>query len=233
MFIIIDGPDGVGKSVFVDAMREALANRGKRVLDLRDYWREHGTHPDGAQLDCDVLLSAEPTGVLAGKLIREELIRTGTSYSASAIAQAYALDRHVLYERTILPALAKGILVIQDRSVSTSLVYQPLDAKRKGESLTVEDVRAIPGNAFALKHAPDLLVIPTAPVDVLMARLEGREKQDHATFEQRAFLTDVVEAFSADWFTQLYAQTRIIYPDANQSLAHSRAEAVRLLDLDA
>lgn len=233
-FLILDGLDGIGKGVFLDAMRAEAEREGLRILDLHEFWRTHGRHPDLAEVDgVDILLSSEPTYVGEGKRIREELIRKGTAYPARLIAEAYAEDRRLLYAQAIIPALERGITVLQSRGVTTSLVYQPLDAERKGERLTRDEVAALPGNAFCLRPEvlPDLLLIPTVrDAKEAVRRLADREKQDDATFETYAFQLRVKEAFESDGFRRFFEErgVRVVYPDAERSIAHSRAEAVRL-----
>jgi len=233
-FLLIDGLDGIGKGVFLRAMKKVAMADGKRILDLHDYWRANGHHPSFDDFKkIDLIFSSEPTFVHAGKLIREEMIRDDTEYSALAVAQAYALDRQVLYDVVLKPALAAGIGIIQSRAVSTSLVYQPLDAARKGESLTLDDVRAIPGNAQALekKWVPDMVVVPIVPsAAVVMDRLEQREKQDQATFETIEFQERAKKEFEAAWFKELFEKlgARVEFPNAGISIEHSEREAVRL-----
>jgi len=232
-FLIIDGPDGAGKGVFLEAMRAAAAAEGKRVFDLHAYWREHGCHPSPAAFaDAAVLLSSEPTYVGAGKRIREELIRKSSHYSAREIAEAYAADRQELYERVLLPALDAGMTILQSRGVTTSLVYQLLDAARKGESLRVEDVAGLPGNAFCLSPAalPDVILILTvSEPEELMRRLAKREKQDKATFETLAFQRRVREAFESEWFRRFFEDrgVRVVFADAATSIAASQRSAVQ------
>ncbi len=233
-FLLIDGPDGCGKDVFLAAMQAEAEREGKRVFDLHAYWAEHGTHPPiEAFSHADMIISSEPTGVGDGKRIRDELIRRGSTAGVREIAEAYAEDRQALYEQVLIPALEKGIGVIQTRSVSSSLVYQPLDAAQRGEDITLDEIKALPGNRRCLQKdvMPDLVVIPTvSDVEELMRRLGARAKQDDARFERRAFLQQVKEGFASPWFRTLYerAGAKVVYADAEASLARSKEEAVRL-----
>lgn len=193
MFIIIDGIDGSGKSTILETWAADLAAAGKKIFSLKSYWRERHTHPTADELmDYDVILSAEPTSVWIGSAIREEMIRRGTTYTGRDIAEAYALDRLVLYQRLIVPLRQAGKIILQDRGVSTSLCYQPLQDDRLSGDL----VASIPGNAFALAHAPEYLVIADTPADMAMQRLGRRQdKQDTAIFEQADFLTQARDRF--------------------------------------
>jgi thymidylate kinase len=233
-FMLLDGLDGIGKGVYLDAMKAEAAKQGKKILDLHDYWKQHGKHPSKDHFqEYDLILSSEPTYVGWGKKIREELIRAGTQHSAREIAEAYAADRKELYQQVIIPALQAGIAIIQSRSVTTSLVYQPLDAKRKGESLSIEDVKALEGNAFCLRKEvlPDQIIIPqVSDAKEVIKRLAAREKKDNATFETYEFQLEVKQAFESDWFKNFFEEqgTKVIYADAETSVAFSEQEAARL-----
>ena len=88
-----------------------------------------------------------------GGLVGQILVSLGYT-TEEAIAQAYSLDRLILYKKIILPALADEKCVIQDRGVSTSLCYQTLSGQLKLDYLS-----SLPGNAVALASAPNHLII--------------------------------------------------------------------------
>lgn len=214
-FIIIDGIDGCGKSTILEFWIESLRAHNKKVFCLKDYWKEHGKHPLPEELtDYDVIVSAEPTYVWAGAGIRQELIRNGTNYSARTIAEAYALDRLILYTRLLVPLRTQGKLILQDRSVSTSLCYQSV----QDGGLPQNEIAAIYGNAFALEHAPDHLVLTHMPIEKALARVGVRvDKNDDAMFEKKDFLIKAQECF----FSEIY-----------QSYFTSRGTKVHLLNCD-
>ncbi|HLD60898.1 MAG TPA: hypothetical protein VJA27_02080 [Patescibacteria group bacterium] len=228
MFIMVDGIDGSGKSTVITAWKEHLAAAGNTIFDLREYWKEHGTYPHFSELKSyDFIFSAEPTYVGMGKVIREELIRKGTHYPPLAIAEAYSLDRLILYENSIVPALKAGKWVIQDRGVSTSLCYQV------SGGLDEKTVRELPGNAFALTHRPDHLLIITVPPETALKRLAGRsDKQDNVIFEQLEFQTRAAERFISPEFKQLFtkAGTAVHYLSGVPKADIMRQEAVRILE---
>ncbi len=231
-FMILDGLDGIGKGVYLDAMKAEAEQEGKRILDLHEYWRQHGSHPDEHELsEVDLVLSSEPTYVGWGAKIRQELIRADKEYPAKEIAEAYSKDRMELYQAVIIPALKNGIDVIQSRGVTTSLVYQPLDAKKKGEALSLADVKELEGNAFCLKKEvmPDMIVIPTvSDVKEVIRRLAARDKQDNASFERYEFQLEAKKGFESEAFKQSFPGVPVIYADAETSVEHSKKEAARL-----
>jgi len=236
LFVMIDGLDGVGKDTIMEALKHMLIDKGKSVFELKSYWSNYGFHPELKDfVTSDVVMSSEPTSVGIGSAIRREIIanHTGRQYSARATANAYALDRLVLYKRVLLPALAVGKWITQSRGVSTSLAYQPLQAQTQQDSLPLEEVMALEGNVLALENAPDLLIIPTvADVDELARRLASRQKKDDAIFENVPFQKQLKLVYESDSFRELFEKrgTIVRYFDAGVSVEHSRSEAVRILE---
>ncbi len=245
-FVVVDGLDGIGKGVALEAMKGYREGKGSRVLDLHEFWKNRGVHPD---FDCcdpadpsylrlddfDVMISAEPTFVGVGKYIRGEVTaKNGRDYSARATADMYALDRLILYKRVVLPALGSGIDIVQSRSVSTSLVYQSMQKLAEGEEpLTMEEIMAIEGNSFALDHAPDALIIPTVKdVDEVIRRLEGREKEDNCEFENPRFQGEIKPLYEGERLRQIFEErgTEVMYLDAGVSIEHSREQAVEMYE---
>src|SRR3990172_12913662 len=112
-FVMIDGPDGVGKGTLTNAIIKFFIEQGREVLELQRWWLKHGWHPslnDLKSKKVNVLISSEPTFVSIGKEIRNEIIssdarKAGRIYSARQTAQAMSLDRAILYQNIITPAL--------------------------------------------------------------------------------------------------------------------------------
>ncbi|WP_155245464.1 dTMP kinase [Salinispora arenicola] len=102
MLIVIEGPNGVGKTTVARLLAERLRHRA----------------------DQSVHLTTEPTRTRLGELLREaEAIIHGR-----ALALAIAADRTMHVEDEIIPTLDAGNIVISDRYVQSSLVLQRVDA---------------------------------------------------------------------------------------------------------
>ncbi len=228
MFIMVDGIDGAGKSTVIDTWIDFLQNKNAPILSLRTFWKTHGRHPTPEEFKPHtVIISAEPTFVGIGKKIREEMIVSGTPYTPRQIAEAYAEDRKILYAAVIVPALQKNLLVIQDRGVSTSLCYQPLHHT----DLTPEVIANIPGNAFALTHAPNHLILVDIEPAIAISRLLERQKQDRALFEKESFLIKARQRFLSHSYQELFRSrgTHIHILNGGVPLAIMKEEALRLL----
>ncbi len=199
---MVDGIDGSGKSTVIAAWKNHLVAEGNTVFDLNAYAKQHGHYPELAELRAyDFVLSGEPTYAGIGAVIRHELIKTGTSYSTKSIAEAYALDRLMLYTTLLIPLLDSGVGVIQDRGVSTSLCYQHISTNPQG----IDFLTTLEGNALALQHRPDYLVLLNTPPSVAATRLTTRaEKQDNVIFERLAFLEESAAFFAADEYRDIF-----------------------------
>jgi thymidylate kinase len=206
MFIMIDGIDGSGKSTVMRTWQTLLTERQYQVFSLKDFWTEKGRHPEPHEIPADTfaIFSAEPTSVWAGAAIREEMVqRNGRTYTGSAMADAFALDRLVLYTRVLVPAMARGMHVIQDRGVSTSLCYQSC---YNNHELSMTEIAGREGNAFALAHRPDVLMLMDVPPERCMERLAMRatQKDDNAIFEYLAFQEELDACYRSDTFTEFF-----------------------------
>ena len=211
-FVMVDGLDGSGKGVAVNALKEWAVSKGMNVLDLREYWKNNEGFPDIEGYD--VIASAEPTFTGTGRKIREELIRNGSAATAKEVAEAFSEDRKELYEKVIMPARKAGKLIFQERGVITSIVYQPI----MGESETDLDfVLNLPGNKLCLDNAPDLLVITVVDPEVVIERLGKREKDDNAIFEKLEFQKKVKKIYEGNWLKKLFEEkgSKVAYLDTN------------------
>lgn len=100
LFVVVDGPSGVGKSTVTPLVAARLNANGSPAL-----------------------ATSEPTRTELG-----DLTRYGThEIRGLAMACLVAADRYHHLETTIRPALAEGIIVVCDRYLPSSLVLQTTD----------------------------------------------------------------------------------------------------------
>lgn len=230
MFIIIDGIDGSGKSSIILEWINYLNSINKKCLNLRDFWKNHSRHPNPEEfLPYDCILSSEPTFVGIGSVIRNELIRSGSDYPPLSIANAYALDRLILYKKVIIPFLnsSPNKIIIKDRSVSTSLCYQSIQG-----TIPMTEIVAIEGNAFALEHAPDHLVITDLPAEIALERLATRtNKTDNSIFERKEFLETTRALYLSPKYQEIFESrgTKIHILNTNEKFDIMKTESVKLL----
>lgn len=234
LFIVIDGLDGIGKGVCLDVLKEEAEKSKFKVFDLNEYWKDNNNIPTLEEIrEVDVIVSSEPTYQGIGKYIRDTLVSKNNKnpFSTSIIAQAYSLDREILYERLIIPARKKGITIFQSRSVSTSIAYQKLSGEKDGVDLKF--ILNLSGNKLALANPPNYLIIPTIMnVEEIMNRLECREKKDDCVFENLDFQLEVKKEYESQSFKKIFEKrgTRILYVDVGKTLEHSKNETRKLFE---
>lgn len=234
-FIVIDGIAGSGKTTIAQAAAGWAERCGHRVFRLADAEKERGLPPRFDEIQADVLFTYEPSRTWIGGAIRGELSRTDDPYDGAEMAHAFALDRHLLYKRLILPALAAGKTVIQDRSVSTSIVYQPI----MPGGLPLEELLKLPGNAQAMKRPPDHLVLTRVRPETVAERLAKRDNSLKAfsagatgIFVDIEYMKKVDERFRAPWYRELWekAGTQVHEIDTERPLTEVQADAERLIE---
>lgn len=208
-FIMVEGLDGSGKGVVVNALRDWALEKDLKVLDLREYWKENEGFPNITEFD--VILSAEPTFTGWGKKIRTELIKNRSTATTEEIAEAFAKDRKELYEKIIIPAIKQDKYIFQERGLVTSLVYQNL------QGLELNTIMNLDGNKFCLEHPPDILILTIVDPEVVIKRLDKREKRDDAIFEKLDFQKKAKQGYESDWLKKIFEDkgTKVIYLNTN------------------
>jgi dTMP kinase len=217
-FIIVDGIDGSGKGVVIDAMKRFF----EHTFDLKDYMKEHKMFPKIEEIRQDVIISCEPTYLYVGAAIRDELLKGEHHYSALTTAHAFALDREILYNRFIIPALKAGKTVIQERGIVTSLVYQPVQV----EQLSLRDLMEISGNRLAIRNAPDYIVIIRVAPDAVALRAKKRGIFDNLFFQRK-----IEERFESEWLRQVFERfgTKVLYIDGDCTEEELRERSAKVL----
>lgn len=215
-FIMVDGIDGAGKSTIINTWVEHLAEN-KDILDLRSVWQENRFPTQEEINSADVIVSAEPTSIGVGSSIRNDLIQSRTDYPSTSIAQAFALDRLILYNKVILHALNQEKIVLQDRGVSSSLCYQSLQTE-----LSISDIAQLEGNKFVLNYLPDYLIIADVSITNALDRLSLRKNKDNSFFERRKFLKQAKERFLSEKFQNFFQ------PDANIKILECNEQIKRV-----
>jgi len=154
-FISFEGGDGAGKTTQINLLAETLRAAGR-----------------------DVVATREPGGSQGAETIRKLLVE-GDADRWSPMTEAllmYASRRDHL-EQTILPALAKGAVVISDRFADSTMAYQGYAGALGCE--TVEQLQTL----VVGSSQPDLTVILDTPVDEGLKRAGARGGE--ARFESK------------------------------------------------
>jgi dTMP kinase len=166
-FITLEGGEGAGKSTQVQALAEALRERG-----------------------LDVVVTREPGGSEGAEKIRELLLSGADDrWSAPAEALLFAAARADHVDHVIRPALMAGQWVLSDRFVDSSLAYQGGAA-----GLGIDAVRAI--NAFAIGDCfPDRTLVLALAEGGARARARDNEHSDRIGGRPEGYHQNVDLAF--------------------------------------
>lgn len=172
LFVSFEGGEGAGKSTQIRRLAERLRERGH-----------------------DVLVTREPGGSPGAEAVRHVLLSGAAEMFGTrmeAILFAAARNDHV--EEVIRPALARGTVVLCDRFMDSSRVYQGVTGNLEADY--IEALQRVAVNGVI----PDCTLILDIPAEVGLERARKRasavtaldrfEKEEMQTHEKRreAFL---------------------------------------------
>ena len=157
-FIVFEGLDGSGQSTQADILAAQLNSDKKSIV------------------------TKEPTNNLIGGLIRAQLTKEWSS-TQECLQLLFAADRAHHIERIIEPALAKGLNVVCDRYMFSSIAFGAVSADKKWLQQINSKFR-IPDHTFYLDVAPE----------VCISRME-KSRFEFELFEQKEYLTKVRENY--------------------------------------
>lgn len=190
LFITFEGIDGAGKTTHIDALADALAGQGRRIVRTR-----------------------EPGGTPLAEQLRELVLHAPMDPLAEALLMFAARRDHLL--QVIEPALARGDVVLCDRFTDATFAYQGggrgfrLDVLAALEAM----VQAVPAVAAPAVRQPHLTVWFDLPPAVAAARLAGVRVPDKFEAQPLAFF----EAVAAGYAARMAADpSRFLRLDADQ-----------------
>lgn len=147
-FITLEGPDGSGKSTQVGLLKQYFMDRG-----------------------LEVVLTREPGGTRISEKIRDIILDTSnTEMSPVTEALLYAASRAQHVHEVIKPAISAGKVVICERYVDSSVVYQGI-----ARGLGADTIMAI--NSVAIQGVmPDLtFLFDVNPEKALNRKIRNNE----------------------------------------------------------
>ncbi|MFQ6860319.1 MAG: dTMP kinase [Beduini sp.] len=201
LFITFEGPDGSGKTTIAALVAEALKNKG-----------------------IDVVLTREPGGIEIAEQIRKIILdpkNTAMDERTEALLYAAARRQHLIEK--VLPALKENKIVICDRFVDSSLVYQGV-----GRGIGIDKVYEM--NLFAIEGImPDFTIFFDIDPKLGLERTKKDDKRtldrldlEDLTFHQKVYdgYMEVVERF----------KERIICIDASKSIEEVKNNVMDLIE---
>jgi dTMP kinase len=168
--ISFEGPEGSGKSTQIARLAKHLSLLGREVLTTR-----------------------EPGGTEIGEQIRNIIVHNskGDEMCPETELFLFAAARAQLVRETIAPALIQGRIVLSDRFLDSSTVYQGI-----ARNLASDPVQQI--NHFAVGNVmPDLTIIIDVPTEVSLERIRLRASDipDRMERENAEFFAKVREGY--------------------------------------
>ena len=155
LFVCFEGGEGAGKSTQSRLLRDWLVERGETVL-----------------------LTFEPGDTGVGKELRRIVLDPATGeLSDRTEALLYAADKAEHVDHVVLPALARGDVVITDRYVDSTLAYQGA-----GRTLDVAEVEAVARWATG-DLRPHLTVVLDLAPEAGLGRFEERDRIEGQSLE--------------------------------------------------
>jgi dTMP kinase len=164
-FVVFEGGDGSGTSTQLELLQRRFEKEAPEKT-LPFLWT-----------------TCEPTDGAIGALIHSAL-RGGITLQAETLAHLFAADRseHLFAKNGVLDRCSRGELVISDRYVLSSLVYQGIDCGDALPKLLNENF-----------PAPELLMFFDIEPDIALKRIENRSIKE--IFEYRDFQVKVRERY--------------------------------------
>ncbi len=157
-FITVEGPDGAGKTLVAQRLRDALVERGFDVVQTR-----------------------EPGGTAVGEGVRHIVLDhtpDDAPHDPRTDALLFSAGRAQLVAEVIRPALARGALVLGARHADSTLAYQG-----HGGGLSQATLRELQDFATGGLR-PDLTLLLDVPVEIGLARKQADEQTRYeATFD--------------------------------------------------
>ena len=150
LFITFEGPEGSGKTTIANMVLDTLKQEGYPILYTR-----------------------EPGGIDIAEQIREVIIKKeNTAMDPKTEALLYAASRRQHLVEKVLPALKNDAVVLCDRFVDSSLVYQGV-----GRGLGIDTVYQM--NLFAIDDVmPDLTIFFDVKPEIGLARIHKDENRE-------------------------------------------------------
>ena len=196
-FITLEGGECSGKTTIIESLIKKLE-----------------------ELNIEYITTREPGGIRIAEDIRNIILDVkNTEMTPECEALLYAASRMQHLSQKVIPAIEAGKVVICDRFLDSSLVYQGY-----ARGLGIDKVLTI--NSFALDYLPGLTLFIDVTPDVALKRMSGRNKADRLDLEAMDFHQKVYEGYQLVY--KKYPE-RIKRVDGNQALEKVVDDCVKIV----
>ncbi len=189
VWIVLDGPDGSGTTTQIFRLAESIFRADKSHL---------------------VLMTREPTMGFYGSKIRRMLSDPNIDISATGeeFRDLFILDRKDHMKRVVMPALKQGLIVLQDRSLYSTIAYQGMQGVPLDEIVRKHDF---------MPTVPDISLIFRVDVHRLKDRLDTSHKEAFDNLDYQAKIMHNYDLLPSLLSSQV-PKHNLIYVDANKGI---------------
>ena len=190
LLITFEGGEGCGKSTQITALKARLEAMGKTVVQTRE--------PGGT-----------PLGESVRNLLQYDDAGQGMSPEAELLLFAASRAQHV--RELIAPAIAEGQIVLCDRFLDSTTVYQ-------GVARAIDSKKVDTINQFAIGDTkPDLTILIDLPPEIGLARVHARSDGKLDRMEKEAI--EFFQAVRQGYFDLAKSEPkRFLVLDGSQSV---------------
>jgi dTMP kinase len=194
---------------------EALDFGGKstQIELLKDFFKNKS-------LDCEVVFSREPGGTIISEEIRTILLNPNFKEMTDRTeALLYAASRNQHVNEVIKPNLEKGNIIVTDRYVHSSYIYQGV-----GRGLGVDTVIGL--NDFATEGVmPDITFVLMLEFDKWLERKEKQSDLDRLESESIDFFKKIHNGFE-----KVTQNENVYYINANGTPKEIHKNIIKILN---
>ncbi len=197
MFISFEGIDGSGKSTQISLLLKYFDEKNIKYVLLR-----------------------EPGGTDVGEKVREIVLNNKNDVKDFTEVMLYATSRAQLVEEKIIPALDKGLVVVCDRYVDSSIAYQSV------RNVPFEDIITI--NQMATRNIlPNMTFLLDVPAHIGLSRVKKLSEGDRIEQAGLNFFEEVVKKYSNIANNN---KGRIFKLDGMQSVDEIHQQVIKILN---